>query len=173
MTEIHTLLLYGMGAGWCLFHLLLYILVLRERPCFYGERQIFRYHAGSACLYTLLVLTWVLVGRERHAVALAVGLVAAHGIYSMSFLELWSLAQGSYSLRVLEGVWARPEADQRDIVGHFAALGDAKKADRLAALVHLGLVRRSDGKFSLTGRGRCVAALVRSLQWLPNLKNTG
>ena len=36
-----------------------------------------------------------------------VGAAAAHGIYSLSFLECWALSEGGYSLRVLDEIVRR------------------------------------------------------------------
>jgi hypothetical protein len=174
MTEASAFLWLALGAGWCLAHLLVYVLILRDRPAFYGEPQIFRYHLGSACTYSILALIPVLVFHaSSRAVAVAGGLIALHGIYSISFLELWSLAQGSYSISVLHGVHQRPGVEQALIVERFAALGESKKADRLTALLGFGLIFREGENCRLTAKGRRLALVFRLLRWLPNLKNTG
>jgi len=96
-------------------------------------------------------------------VAGAVMIVGLQGIYSLSFLELWSLAQGGYSLRILMD-W---EATGRtpDWTG-LQRIGAAKKANRLASLQRLSLLLTHQSNFSLSRRGRLVAAALAGVNRL-------
>src|SRR5207248_3861685 len=100
-------------------HFGLYALVLRRLPRFIEERVIFAYHAVSAVVLTVLAPGLWLVGVIDFATL--VGLVSLHGLYSMSFLELWSLSQGGYSLQILDLI-ERSEAAGAPVA--FAALCD-------------------------------------------------
>jgi hypothetical protein len=57
-----------------------------------------------------------------------VTVAAAHGIYSMSFLELWSLAEGSYSFAILREIKSDRPADLHAVVIELRAIGDEKLA---------------------------------------------
>jgi hypothetical protein len=103
----------------------------------------------------------------------AVAIAAAHGIYSISFLELWALASGSYSFIILRGINSGGAADAEKIIAELGAVGDSKKDQRVASLERLGLISRNEGKLSLTGRGRVVASFLRALQRNANLSETG
>jgi hypothetical protein len=152
-------------------HLLLYVVVLRHLRTFRREAVIFAYHALSAIGVTLTVLLSPLLFGTRFNVEWIVAIVAIHGLYSTSFLELWSLAEGGYSLQILEqldrserqGSPADPEA--------LRAIGAAKQANRLAGLASVGLVRQAGGRVELTGSGRLVASVFALLAWLTNVQD--
>ena len=106
-------------------------------------------------------------------VAAAVGGIALHGIYSTSFLELWSLAQGGYSLQILEAVGRLSRTGGGVDRAVLRAIGEAKRSGRLDGLVGLGLVRRTDRGVSLTGPGRLVAGILALIVWLANIRERG
>jgi hypothetical protein len=97
--------------------------------------------------------------------------LSVHGIYSVSFLELWSLAQGGYSLSILRSV-ARSEAN--GVEPDFSRLkwiGETKQRERIVGLQRLGLIVVSD-EIALTGRGKRVAFLLHCLlRWIDPRKD--
>src|SRR5204863_6667806 len=129
------------------------------------------YHAVSAVVLTVLAPGLWLVGVIDFATL--VGLVSLHGLYSMSFLELWSLSQGGYSLQILDLI-ERSEAAGAPVA--FAALcdiGASKRAGRLGGIERLGLVQRDGNRVSLTGPGWTVASVLAAFAWAANLKARG
>lgn len=144
-------------------HFLLYVVVLRKRPVFRSEKGIFLYHFLPALVVALAVLAWAVVARAHPGWPEIVLVLSAHGIYSLSFLELWSLAQGGYSLSIIAAI-ANAEAD-RSLTDFSAleAVGEVKQRERLAGLSRLGLIANTDGRVALTERGRQVAALLYRL----------
>ncbi len=94
----------AVGLSYLALHFLLYVLVLRGRPLVQSERGIFLYHFGSAAVFTLVAFCLAVSYFSDAAIAIAIGLSALHGIYSLSFLELWTLAEGSYSMSILTGI---------------------------------------------------------------------
>jgi hypothetical protein len=87
------------------------------------------------------------------AVTATAAVAAAHGIYSMSFLELWSLTQGSYSFTILGIVDTMTVADPERVVRELIETGDQKKVQRHDSLRRLGLITRDAVMLKLTGRG--------------------
>lgn len=154
-------------AAYLVVHAVTYLLVLRRRAAFGRERVIFAYHALSALATSAYVAVAFILqpGAERFAAAVAV--VSLHGLYSVSFLELWSLAEGSYSLTILRRIAAGsdPENDPA-----LAAVGLAKHQNRAGGLEGIGLVRRDGERVTLTGRGRAVAAVLALIVWLANIR---
>src|SRR5713101_5852969 len=75
---------YGVAAAGGLFylglHFLLYVCVLRDRPFFQSERGIFLYHFCSAAAFSLAALATGVAHFSDAAIAIAIGLIAAHGI---------------------------------------------------------------------------------------------
>lgn len=145
-------------------HVAAYVLWLRRQAPLRTEKGIFFYHFASAVITGLAAVVAVFMDPAEFGIAGCVLVLSAHGIYSLSFLELWSLAQGGYSLSIIAGI-ARAEAagTEPDFSG-LAAIGAAKQADRIAALERLGLISRSGECISLTPRGGAIAAALHALR---------
>ncbi len=154
-------------------HFFIYLALRFRVPALRTESGIFRYHLFSfASLATGSGVVWALDSIE-HACAAALGALSLHGIYSISFLEVWSLAEGGYSLSILEVA-----ADPRGISGTRAEsllenIGERKRSVRVAALEAKGLLRREGGEIELTAKGRYWALAFRGLAWLSNLRSVG
>lgn len=145
-------------------HLAAYVAGLRRVALLRTEKGIFLYHFGSAVFTGLLAVAAAFSAPAEFGLAGCVLVLSVHGIYSLSFLELWSLAQGGYSLSIIAGI-AHAEASgaEPDFSG-LAAIGAAKQADRVAALERLGLISRSSERISLTTRGSAIAATLHALR---------
>ena len=163
----------ALGLSYLVMHVLLYAVVLRGRPFFQSERGIFLYHFISAAAFTLVALAAVVADFSDAALATAVGLIASHGIYSISFLELWSLAQGSYSISILTGVASRGTVSRNALIDAFARIGDAKKDHRLSVLSGWSLAVREGDYWRLSARGRFLARLLNALLWLAAVEKPG
>ena len=85
-------------------HLVLYFAVLRHLPAFRTERTIFLYHALSALGVSLVAIASLFVPGSEADLAWVVAVIALHGIYSTTFLEVWSLAEGGFSLQIVEHI---------------------------------------------------------------------
>ena len=154
------------GIAYLLAHFCAYAFWLRRRDYFQREIAIFLYHLISATFFTIVVLSTTLILRTDASIALGVALVAAHGIYSISFLELWSLTEGSYSISILNEVARNPMRSRAALIGACAKIGLAKKADRLAILSRFAIAIRRGECWQLTTRGRYLSSLFRALNWL-------
>lgn len=151
-------------AAYLVAHLAAYVLVLRGRAGLRSEKGIFLYHLASAVLAGLVALAFAVLEPDAFGLAGVVLVLSLHGIYSVSFLELWSLAQGGYSLSIIAGVvQAEASGKEPDFAG-LAAIGRAKQADRVAALARLGLVSGTEGRIALTSRGDRIAFLLHALR---------
>ena len=156
-----------LAAGiYVLVHAAAYLLIWRRLPAFGRERVIFAYHALSALLVSALAAIGFLLGPSLETLAAAVAVVCLHGLYSVSFLELWSLAEGSYSLTILRRIAAGADADDPTL----EAVGAAKHQNRAGGLEGIGLVRRQGERVALTGRGRAVGAALAAIVWLANIR---
>jgi hypothetical protein len=161
------------GLAYLAAHVLLYFFVLRNRRLFESEVGIFFYHFVSATAFTVVALAAVVVHFRDAALAVAMGLIALHCIYSISFLELWSLAEGSYSMSILTGIASQGTLSRNTLIDAFAAIGDAKKGNRLSVLSRMSLARREGSHWRLTARGRLLANAIDLLTWLAAIKNRG
>jgi hypothetical protein len=163
----------SIGLFYLASHFLLYVCIFRDRPAFQTERGIFRYHFISAVLFASAALAAGIARFSDAAMAVSIGLIAIHGIYSTSFLELWSLAQGSYSISILTGIASQGSLPRSKLIDVFARIGNAKKNDRLSALSKSFLAHRGGGYWRLSGRGRLLGNLLNALLWLAAIKTSG
>src|SRR5947209_379685 len=124
----------------CLYlctNLLLYLLLLRYIRAFSRERVIFLYHVGSVGVLVFLLM-WSsprVLGLLDSATLTA---LSVHGVYSLSFLELWSLSQGSFSLSILAQVNCLREAGRGAQVADLlplARVGGTKRRQRNESLM--------------------------------------
>ncbi len=150
-----------------------YVLLFRHLEVFRRERPIFLYHAAPALAVTLTALTAAMVGPTPDRFASFVLVVSLHGVYSISFLELWSLAQGGYSVNMLGWFEQGRLAGVQPDLAQLEAIGTGKKTDRLAGLERLALIRPRGRGYGLTGRGRAVAAALYLILRTANLKEPG
>jgi hypothetical protein len=150
-------------------HFLAYAVAFRRVRAFCQERTIFLYHFLSAVALTLIVVLALIAWRPPDAPALITSSILAHALYSLSFLELWSLAEGGYSLGILRhlaaGVACNFPGDQV-----LASIGTLKKQSRLENLQRLGLIRNEDGLLRLTTGGRLIASVADVIARTVNMK---
>ncbi len=145
-------------------HLAAYVAWLRLLVPLRTEKGIFLYHFGSAVITGVAAVVAAFIDPAEFGIAGCVLVLSVHGIYSLSFLELWSLAQGGYSLSIIAGiVQAEATGTEPDFSG-LAAIGAAKQADRVAALERLGLIATNGERISLTPRGSAIAAALHALR---------
>ena len=152
-------------------HLVLYFAVLRHLPAFRGERTIFLYHALSAIGVSLVAVARLFVPGSDVDLIWVIGVIALHGLYSTTFLEVWSLAEGGYSLQILEHLERAERLGAEPNSEALRAIGIAKQGNRLAGLASIGLVRQEAGRLSLTPSGRVVASILALLAWLTNVQD--
>lgn len=157
-----------------LIHALFYALWARKLAYFTAESHIFLLHALPAVVVTAIAGGAWLLAPSQDSFAAFVFVVSLHGIYSISFLELWSLAQGGYSISIL-GEIAHSEATgitpDMDALG---SIGMGKQRGRLDGLARLGLLTLSgDGRHVLTARGRLAASAIAAIRRTANVRDMG
>ncbi|MDQ6670578.1 MAG: hypothetical protein M3069_07455 [Chloroflexota bacterium] len=154
-------------------HFGLYVLKLRNLPAFSQESTIFGYHFWSAAGLSMAAIIAWLADPSRETAALAAAAISAHGIYSTSFLELWSLSEGGYSLSILRLLTNAKAAGSVVEAGVLHEIGARKKGNRVHGLLKLKLARQHDNRFELTVLGRAVAAVFSGIAWAANLRELG
>jgi len=146
-------------------HFALYAVILRQLRIFGREGSIFLYHALSAVVLLLVLVT------AFNLPAVIAGCLSMHGIYSLSFLELWSLAEGGYSLSILRRVRGASESDETR--EWLEQIGTIKRAKRIESLIRLNLVTRVGGAIRITRAGRAVAFGLGLVAALTQLEQVG
>ncbi len=157
-------------AIYLILHFGLYVALLRNCRVFQLERVIFLYHFVPALTLATICLADLSYARTLTSLTYAVLLIGLQGIYSVTFLEFWSLAQLGYSVDIL--VRCQRAQDQGALIEPtvFSEIGASKKSERLAGLMRLDLVAVCEQGYSLTQRGRLVAWALALLQRLTSCK---
>ncbi|PWU09366.1 MAG: hypothetical protein C5B47_03510 [Verrucomicrobia bacterium] len=148
-----------LSVSYILSHFVLYIQFVRRSSWGKTERGIFRYHFYSVLGFGASVLA--LCAFYKFGTGLWISALAFHGIYSLSFLELWSLSQGSYSLQLLESIGNESDLSQLRKLSQLQKLGDFKIERRLASLSGLQLIRAQEKNITLTFAGAILASFFR------------
>ena len=130
-----------------LAHFAIYAAFVRGWSWSKTERGIFLYHICSFLIFA--AATMALCAFSGFRMGLWICLLAIHGIYSLSFLELWSLTQGSYSLQLLEAAAKNGDLSHLRTLDELRQVGDSKIEQRLAALFSLHLIQVSQRKRNL------------------------
>lgn len=154
----------GIIAGYLVLHPLACRALARLHPFWRTERGIFAAHALA---YILALTAAGLAGWDAAWLVAAAGLL---GLYSLSFLELWSLTEGSYSLALLARVRDLGPGATPAALASLAAVGRGKGRQRTANLAGLGLVERAAAGTAprLTALGRACARLLLGLRLVTN-----
>ena len=145
-------------------HLTVYVLWLRHLAILRTEKGIFLYHFASAAITVVVAVIAAFINPIEFGIAGCFLILSVHGIYSLSFLELWSLAQGGYSLTIISGIaQAKVTGTELDLF-YLAAIGESKQADRVASMERLNLISIAGESITLTPRGSAIAAAMHALR---------
>jgi hypothetical protein len=153
--------------AYLVLHFVLYVVALRNLPAFGTERVIFLYHAVPALVLVLVTVVTVAIAQDPTTFAFGVLAISLQGLYSLSFLELWALSDGGYSLQILEHLANSPGAF--DASG-MKEVGASKRSDRLQSAIDLRLVETDGKTFALTRVGRPIAGVFATILWITNAK---
>lgn len=153
-------------------HFLIWLLLLREYSIFSKENTIFNYHFCSFISISTLNTLLYSVHDEFSILHLA-AVIGCHAIYSLSFLEAWSLTKDSYSLGILRLIVRKRGLPLDPVPASLMEIGTQKKATRMGSIEKLGLAQREKDLYSLTAKGRFVATLTTFFLWLVKIKKSG
>lgn len=156
-----------LGACWCLCHLSGYVAIKRRIN---SEFLVFQYHFQSFFASVLAVV--ILVAVEWVGITVGAGIIALHIIYSISFLEIWSFSQGSYSSQIIRNIAKNPGITAQQAIALMSHIGNSKRLERVVALQRLRLIKDQE-EISLTPAGRCVSNFILGICWLANWKDRG
>jgi membrane-associated HD superfamily phosphohydrolase len=150
-------------------HILLYFFFLRKKVR--TEVNILGYHI---LLSLFLAVITILFLKSQYASYSAIILtVSIYGIYSLSFLELWTLSQISYSREILVKAKNGIISENNDYFVQLQNLGDQKRVARLNSLKSKRIIFIKNNTWHLTKLGQFIANILNIILWLPNIKNRG
>jgi hypothetical protein len=160
-----------LSLAWIVGHLILFLAVFRRRHAFFSEKRIFLYHLISATLLTVVLAA--MAAADRGGWTELLGSVSLHGIYSLTSLEAWALADGGISGRILSRLARAEGAQSRLDLQWTVVYAGRKKRHRLQSVRTLGLVNADDGALSLSLLGWIVVTGFLLLCWLTNTRRIG
>lgn len=154
--------------GLCV-HILLYFYLLRKK--IRTEVKILGYHILLSLF--LAIITILFIKSHYASFSAIVLMVSIYGIYSLSFLELWTLSQISYSREILVKAKNGIIDENNDYFVELQNLGDQKRIARLNSLKSKRIISIKNNTWHLTKLGRIIANFLNIILWLPNIKNRG
>lgn len=154
---------------WVGAHLVAYVVGLRHWHVLHSEKGILAYHVLSVTTLAVALATGVLAWP---GLLHAAGAVALHGVYSMTFLCLWSSSQGGFALRLMQRLADGP-IERQALEKAFGRWADGKQGVRLAGLQRAGLLELQPHGYRATRRGAALAAALRVMRAVNHLERTG
>jgi len=151
----------------CLFHLFLYAIFFKKMAAIKSEFGILIYH-----ILIFLFVFFMSVVMQTHIdydIEEAVSSICLVSIYSMTFLQAWSLAEGSYSFSILESIKISEESNASFEIQRLEEIGRTKRSDRISSLEKLGLIQISSNAYHLTKRGRLASGFIKKIRYLNNI----
>jgi hypothetical protein len=150
------------SGSWCALHFVIF-LIQRGTGLLRSERRIFLFHLTS---FAGLIAAIAVLSSADLSIAL-MSAAALHGIYSLTFLEFWSIAEGGYTITLLRTLSVEQPIDSDSVIRILSAIGDRKRETRIDALTGLRLITIGEDRVvRLTTLGLMVARLLGALRWL-------
>jgi hypothetical protein len=132
---------------------LLYIVFIRHLQYFRSEFRIFFLHLIVVILINLIA-SLLLIYSSDFSIADFVITFSVYGIYCITFLEVWSLSQGGYSLSILHVINLANENKQDPNFSTLKKIGQEKQKSRIDYLINSGYLEVVDGcQLRLTSKG--------------------
>lgn len=166
--------------AWCLIaiayliigiNFLFYTFVLRHRKFYQEESTIFLFQIKSISILSIIGILCFLAYPTSGLLTGLIGSIFTHAIYSLLFLELWALSQGSFSLEVLKHIDSNGyDLDSQLVLIKF---GNHKLSSRIINLREGRLIFLNEGNWKLTRKGRAVYTLLKIIQSIPAIRNAG
>lgn len=155
-----------------LAHFIIYCIARRWNFAFLSsEKGVFLFHITSFVIAILFVFITGVLFYRHFCLEWVFFTCGVHGIYSLSFLELWSLTQGSYSLNLIIRINSLGSNATRLRLQDSAQIGHSKTSTRKNHLVSLGLLREATpSTYELTPIGWIVSQVFRFVLFLTNGK---
>ncbi len=146
-------------------HLLLLLLffsahILWLKRYLRSEMRIFVFSCGLFALLPLVTITILWQGFGTPSLTDWLIAYGASAVYALSFLELWSLAQGSYSLQLLQAMGAQTPVNP---YGIGSAIGHEKQTSRIDGMIAMGLMQEKNGLLEISFKGRLIALFTELL----------
>jgi hypothetical protein len=166
-SKFNTLLIAKMNISLLLLPIifLLYIIFFRNYHYFRSERGIFLLHVVIVFLINIIALLQ-LIYSSAFTIAFYIITISVYGIYCITFLEIWSLSQGGYSLSILQAINFANEKNQDPNFNILNKIGQEKQTSRIEYLINSGLIEKADrGQIRLTPKGLFWGKILKMINY--------
>ena len=136
-----------------------------------SEGGIFKLQLISSCFVGIFGAILILNNPDPIIISCVLGCVFLHGIYSLTFLEFWALAQGSFSQEIVKLARRQPITDTS--LTKLINIGDGKLKTRLNGLHAGGMIKLQDGLWVISSKGTPSSACMFYIQRLVKLQDPG
>ena len=125
----------------CLSHFFLYVFFFKNTSAAKNEFGILLYHIIIFLL--VLMASLFMYAHLDYGIEQAVSSICLVSIYSITFLQAWSLSEGSYSFSILESIKNSEERNTSFEIERLEEIGRSKRSERISSLERLGLIQLS------------------------------
>ena len=161
-----------MALIWVAIHFCSYLILFRFVAFLNQEKGFILFHLLSWLVLLVTLSTLGILEGASGLLTPAVAALSLHGVYSMTFWELWGSSEGGFSLRIMDEV-EKGMTTEAQLLEHFERLGRSKRGSRLQDMESVGLVRRVGDLYRVQGVGILVVAIIRLLRLLGNVRGSG
>lgn len=169
--EIAGFKIISLGLLALLFHLVFYFLYIRKK--YRNEMAIFLYFFIYYFVIFTISCMLLIINCNTNLLSPIILINSINGIYCLSFLELWSLSQISYSYEILIRVKSCGISIHSSEIIEMQNVGDNKRLSRIQSLSNIKILKSDGSYWRLSQLGRLISLLLTIILWLPNLKNRG
>ena len=145
--------------------------IFRHRSLRTSEGGIFKLQLISSCFVGVIGGLLILKNPDPTIISCVVGCIFLNGIYSLTFLEFWALAQGSFSQEIVKLASHQPITDTS--LTKLINIGDGKLKTRLNGLHARGMIKLQDGLWVISPKGTPSSACMFYIQKMVKLQDPG
>ena len=136
-----------------------------------SEGGIFKLQLKSSCFVGIFGAILILNNPDPIIISCVLGCIFLNGIYSLTFLEFWALAQGSFSQEIVKLAHHQPITDTS--LKKLIDIGDGKLKTRLNGLHARGMINLQDGLWVISLKGTPTSACLFYIQKMVKLQDPG
>jgi hypothetical protein len=136
-----------------------------------SEGGIFKLQLISSCFVGIFGAILILNNPNPIIISCVLGCVFLHGIYSLTFLEFWALAQGSFSQEIVQLALRQPITGVSIV--QLIDIGEGKLKSRLHGLHTGGMIKFQDGLWVISSKGTPLSACMFYIQKMVKLQDPG
>jgi len=154
-----------------LINFLYFHFIFRHGSLRASEGGIFKLQLVSSCFTGVFGILLILKSPDPTTISCVVGCIFLHGIYSLTFLEFWALAQGSFSQEIVK--LGLHKSISGLTICQLEEIGEGKLKSRLHGLYAGGMIKFKDGLWVISSKGIPTSACMFFIQKIVRLKDPG